>query len=573
MRAVMRKVLITILCLCSFLSAATASEKPLMLGALRGPAHDTAIALAAELSETLKRPVIIKAFEDKATMYVWLDRYRMIDFALTSRVDLAPGQLHRLGPVPVADTVPSVEMIGHGGLPREVLLQVRDWLAAENRDRVAVASSSGKSGGEGLTSEPAEVSPETADEADLAIPKDIVEIDPVAPGMPDVDGIKSFLSNLDPSQGTPERALLEEMSAEPDSATTAETTPFVSVDVVEVDAAASEEQAGADNITGLLSHWGLDEDAPEGAEASLAGESGVLSPEALSPEPDNQENLTLEPVAVMLSPEDSTADPVVVEEQSDRGGIGEMLGHWGLSAKKASEGEKIPAGDAQPPSLKPLPVASAAPVEAAEETTDQQGGWGGIGDLFNQWGADTEEPAENQADAVTTVVMDASPPRSFDAPVGADTPAPVVSAEPSGPLVVHLIPLTRVMIPERVENRLLEEFSRLLQQQDRTEQVRFVEHEKPLSQIEPSWLEQHHSLAGEIFSYQEKTGHFSTSVRMRGRFYYRAPAHADSPWQEEVPVKISFDPNETTLEEAQDQLVVELAAVLAEAFFAEISPE
>ncbi len=109
----MRKVLITILCLCSFLSVASASEKPLMLGALRGPSHDAAIALAAELSETLKRPVMIKAFEDEATMYVWLERYRMIDFAFSSSDDLAPGYLHRLGPVAVADGASSTVLVGH----------------------------------------------------------------------------------------------------------------------------------------------------------------------------------------------------------------------------------------------------------------------------------------------------------------------------------------------------------------------------------------------------------------------------------------------------------------------------
>ena len=472
----MRKLLLAILCLCSFQSAAVATEQPLLLGALRGPAHATAIALAMGLSETLKRPVIIKAFEDEATMYVWLDHYRMVDFALTSRADLAPSQLHRLGPVPVVDGATSIDLVGHSGLSREVLLQMRDWLAYESRDGAA-ALSSGKNGAEALQPESAAVTSETVVEAASPVLKDNVETaSATLQSLPDADGIKSFLSHLDPGQDTSERAPVEKEPAEPGPDAALEAALPISGDVVEADSAAIEAQNGWD-------------------------------------------------------------------------GIEAMMNHWGLSAQEPSESELAPTEGAHPQLFEALSVTSPDSVEVAEETSGQQSSWGGVANLFNQWGVDTEKASTSVTEQVDSVV------------------------EPSGPLVVHLVPMMRVMLPERVEDRLLEEFSRLLQQQGRPEQVRFVELDKPLSQIESSWLEQHHSLAGEIFGYQEKTGRLSTTLRLRGRLYYRSPAQAESLWQKEVPIKVSFDPDESSLEEAQDRLVVELAAALVDAFWAEISPE
>lgn len=571
MRAVMRKFLLTIFCLCSFQNAVVAAEPQLLLGAPRGPAHDTAIALAMELSETLKRPVIIKAFDDEATMYIWLDRYRMVDFALTSRSDLAPGQLHRLGSVPVVGGATSVELISHGGVARDVLLKVREMLAGESRGSVAEAASSEKNSTEILTPEAADLSADAVAEAASVVKKDNAETAPAAQSLPDADGIKSFLSHLDPGQDPPERAPVEKESAEFGPVVASETAPPVSADVVAVDPAVSEEQADADNVTGLLSYWGLTENAPEGEEPPLAVEGDALTSGDLLSEPGNQEVLAPEPVAVMPPPKDSTADPAAAEEQS---GIEAMLSHWGLSAEDASESEKTPAEEAQPQLHESLVTSD--PVETAEETPGKQSSWGGVGDLLNHWGLATEEVAETalgQGDSVATVVMNAPQPRSFKDPAKTVVPEPVPVAAPPGPLVVHLVPMTRVMLPERVENRLLEEFSRLLLQQDLDEKVEFVELDKPLSQIEPSWLDQHHSLAGEIFGYKEKTGRLSTTLRLRGRLYYRSPTQAASFWQKEVPVKVSFDPDASSLEEAQDQLVVELAAVLIEAFLAEISPE
>ncbi len=520
----MRTFLFTILCLCSLLSAAAAAEEPLRLGVLRGPYHDAAIVFAREFSETLKRPVIIKAFEDEATMYAWLDRYRMIDFALSPAAGSTPGNFHRLGQMPVADGTVSAVLIGHWDLSKEVLQGTRALLAGEDRTPAVAA-------------QPTE--PEH---------KKISPSEPVTP----------------------------------DPAPLSEAAPLPSPEVVEPAQDPSKEQDSLEGVGGLLSHWGLSTEEPQGEETLPADEDPMPETEALASNLESEVAATTDtPVSALTGAPSPTP-----EDQTSLGSVSDLLSHWGLSAEKPQESETLPVDEAQMPepatlasepeseeivaTAKPAAVATAPSPDAAETAQGGPAGqsnWGGITDLLNHWGLAAEKPQEqaaaDQPDLVGTVVMNEPQPQAVG---GA---ASIV--EPSGPLVMHLIPLMRVMIPERVENRLLEEFGRLLQQQEQPDELQFVEVAKPFSQIEPAWLKSRHSLTGEVFGYMEDPGTFATRLRVRGRLYYRPPEEAGSPWQEEALVKVSFDPDKSSLEEAQDQLADALAAALLEVFLEESS--